>query len=418
MQNVAPGVAAERFDAIIIGGGPGGATAAAILAKAGWSTVVVEQQVFPRRKVCGEYLSATNWPLLEGLGASAAFAESAGPEVRRVALLSGRSSVTAELPPGRVNGSVRWGRALSRERLDTLLLRQAQDSGAFVLQPWQACELERCGDGFRCVVVCQASAERRTLFAPIVVAAHGSWAAGPLPTQLARRSKRGAHLLGFKATFLDTNLHRELMPLVSFRDGYGGLVHDDDRRVSFSCCIQRDRLERLARDGRSAGDTLLDYLFSECAALQETLGGARRELPWLAAGPIRPGMRRCYTGGLFLVGNAAGEAHPVVAEGISMAMQAGWLLAKRLAASDARTSAAARDAVGKDYTVAWRRAFAPRIHAAGAIAHWAMRPGAVSASLPIIRRCPHILTWGAWCSGKTLNVWTGGDQAASAAMAN
>src|SRR5690348_10279058 len=148
MQNVAPGVAAERFDAIIIGGGPGGATAAAILAKAGWSTVVVEQQVFPRRKVCGEYLSATNWPLLEGLGASAAFAESAGPEVRRVALLSGRSSVTAELPPGRVNGSVRWGRALSRERLDTLLLRQAQDSGAFVLQPWQACELERCGDGF------------------------------------------------------------------------------------------------------------------------------------------------------------------------------------------------------------------------------------------------------------------------------
>jgi flavin-dependent dehydrogenase len=418
MQKVAPGTAAESFDAIIIGGGPGGATAAAILAKAGWSTVVVEQQVFPRRKVCGEYLSGTNWPLLDALGASAAFAELAGPEVRRVALLSGRSSITAELPPSRVSGSVRWGRALSRERLDTLLLRQAQDHGAFVLQPWQACELERCGAGFRCAAVCQASAERRTLLAPIVVAAHGSWAAGPLPTQLARRSKRGADLLGFKATFLDTNLPRELMPLVSFGGGYGGLVHDDDRRVSFSCCIQRDRLERLARDGRTAGDALLEYLFSECAQLQETLGRARREQPWLAAGPIRPGIRRCYCDGLFLVGNAAGEAHPVVAEGISMAMQAGWLLAKRLAASDARTSAAARDAVGKDYTVAWRRAFAPRIHAAAAIAHWAMRPGAVCASLPIIRRCPQVLTWGAWCSGKTLNVWTSGDQTASVAIAN
>ena len=58
----------ERFDAIIIGGGVAGSTAARILARGGWSVAVVEKSSFPRRKVCGEYLSSTNLDLFERLG--------------------------------------------------------------------------------------------------------------------------------------------------------------------------------------------------------------------------------------------------------------------------------------------------------------------------------------------------------------
>ena len=61
--------------------------------------------------------------------------------------------------------------------------------------------------------------------------------------------------------------------------------------------------------------------------------GARLQGGWLATGPIRPGIRLPAQCGVFLVGNAAGEAHPVVAEGISMAMQAAWLLARTFLAS-------------------------------------------------------------------------------------
>ena len=77
----------DRFDAIIIGGGPAGATAAILLADAGWSVALVEQKEFPRRKVCGEYLSATNWPLFARLGVAERFAELAGPPVRETAEL-------------------------------------------------------------------------------------------------------------------------------------------------------------------------------------------------------------------------------------------------------------------------------------------------------------------------------------------
>ena len=77
---------ADLFDAVVLGGGPGGATAALLLARAGWSVAVIERARFPRRKVCGEYLSATNFPLLRRLGVAEDFLKSAGPPVRQVGL--------------------------------------------------------------------------------------------------------------------------------------------------------------------------------------------------------------------------------------------------------------------------------------------------------------------------------------------
>ena len=55
----------QLFDAIIIGAGPAGATLACLLSQAGWSVAIVEKKNFPRRKVCGEFISATSLPLLQ-----------------------------------------------------------------------------------------------------------------------------------------------------------------------------------------------------------------------------------------------------------------------------------------------------------------------------------------------------------------
>ena len=67
------------FDAVIIGAGPAGSAAAIWLARAGWSVALVEKQAFPRRKVCGECMAASNRPLLDALGIGAAFEAAAGP---------------------------------------------------------------------------------------------------------------------------------------------------------------------------------------------------------------------------------------------------------------------------------------------------------------------------------------------------
>src|SRR3954470_16029138 len=115
----------QRFDALVIGGGPAGGTAAILLAEAGWSVALIEQKAFPRRKVCGEYLSTTNWALLARLGGAERFLPFAGPPVTETAVLVGPRQYRSGLPSMRGH----FGRALSREKLDALLIERAKECG-------------------------------------------------------------------------------------------------------------------------------------------------------------------------------------------------------------------------------------------------------------------------------------------------
>ncbi len=54
-----PGARTE-FDVVVVGAGPAGSTVAIELARAGWSVALIERQRFPRRKVCGECIAASN----------------------------------------------------------------------------------------------------------------------------------------------------------------------------------------------------------------------------------------------------------------------------------------------------------------------------------------------------------------------
>ncbi len=89
--------------------------------------------------------------------------------------------------------------------------------------------------------------------------------------------------------------------------------------------------------------------------------------------------------GRFMIGNAAAEAHPIIGEGISMAMQSAWLLCVRLiAAGRANASADTLQRVGADYARQWRQAFAPRLHLAATLAHLAMKPWLAPIVWPLI----------------------------------
>src|SRR4029079_16760183 len=86
----------------------------------------------------------------------------------------------------------------------------------------------------------------RELAAPVVIAAHGSWEPGKLPSQL-DKINRPADLLGFKAHFINAALPTDLMPLLAFPGGYGGMVWSDHGRLSISCCVRRDVLVKARR---------------------------------------------------------------------------------------------------------------------------------------------------------------------------
>lgn len=394
-----------RYDALIVGGGPAGSTAALLLAQAGWKVVVFEHTVFPRRKVCGEYLSATNLSLLRRLGLGDAFSAAAGPEITHAGLCAGSVCVEAPLPRphGPAGG---WGRAWSREHLDMALLEKARAASAEVRQPWSVKALQGVAGGYVCRAEARTSRQEETVNASVVIAAHGSWEHGALPTQVPRLPARPSDLLGFKAHLKGSALPLYLMPLLAFPDGYGGLVHADGGRVSLSCCIRRDRLERLPRPaGRPAGEAVLGHILDTCPSARPFLEGVELESAWLSAGPIRPGLRTRACGGIFAVGNAAGEAHPVVAEGISMAMQSAWLLAVHLAPHRAAAlSPEILAQAGVRYAKAYRSHFLPRIRSSAVIARLAMQPLVSQMLARLIQRFPALLTRGSAWSGKANEV--------------
>ena len=389
------------YDALIIGAGPAGSTAARLLAKAGWSVALVEKSGFPRRKVCGEFISATSLPLLYDSGVREGFLSEAGPEVRRVGFFA-RDAVLASAMPSAGKSVSGWGRALGRERLDLLLAQSAAQAGAEIWQPWKVMALQRTADGFVCAIGGDDSVKE--LRARIVIAANGSWERSPWA--MAQRSHKPSDLLAFKAHFSDSALPRDLMPLLVFPGGYGGMVNTDGGRVSLSCCIRRDTLDACRRDyrGQAAGEAVLQHIMSRCNGVRDALRPAGIDRTWLSAGPIRPGIRPRFSKGIFFVGNSAGEAHPIIAEGISMAMQSAWLLAQRLIGEEMDMGAAEAVArVGQLYAKDWQSAFAGRIRAASLFAHLPMWPSSARI-LPVIKRFPEILTWGARLSGKTTQV--------------
>ena len=393
----------ERYDAIVIGGGVAGATTAILLAQAGWSVAVVEKSEFPRRKVCGECVAATNLPLLDALGVGAEFAAQAGPALERVGLYCGERRLTAPLPRLRAPFAP-WGRALGRDTLDALLLRRARDCGAALWQPWTAKHVARRAGLHECRVVHAATGDRAVLCAPVAIAAHGSWEPPPDETATPRHDARDDDLLAFKANFSNAAVQAGLLPVLAFAGGYGGMVLGDRGRLTLACCVRRDRLREWRRraPGAAAGVAVQTALAHDCGGVRDALHGATREGPWLSVGPVRPGIRAAWTEPRgFAVGNAAGEAHPILGEGISMAMQAAWLLCGRLTGARKHVLAGAdQAAIGAEYAHAWRRQFGARLRWAAVLAQIAMRPTPLALALPLLQALPPLLTLAARIGGK------------------
>lgn len=358
------------YDAVVVGAGPAGAVTARLLARGGWHVALVEKTAFPRPKVCGAFLSATAMPLLEACGIAQAYDAVAGPTVTRLGLYAG---ATIAASPGRRA----WGRALDRATLDTLLRDAAAQAGVTLFQPAQAVGVTRDAVTLDDGLVLQARH---------VVAAAGSWATkGPLAITAP------SDLFAFKAHFRQTQLPPGLMPLLAFPGGYGGMVHSDDGRMSLSFCIAKRALdEARRRHGGKAGAAALAHLCATTRGAALALEGASLEGAILATGPIHPGIRPRIQDGVFVVGNGAGESHAIIAEGISMAIQGGGLLAKALLAGR-----------GADYPAVWHRAFATRIRAAALFAGLAMHSGPRNTMRRVIAALPRILDWGAGLAGKS-----------------
>jgi hypothetical protein len=161
---------------IVVGGGPGGASAAWHLATLGLDVLVLDRARFPRDKTCAEYLSPEASRLLSALGALDA-AEAAGAAQLGGMLVRAPSGdvIAGHFAAGHgFRGFRDRGLAIRRRVLDALLLERAKAAGARVVEDAHVVDLARDGRGaVEGVVVRGALDGGRTLRAPLVVGADG-----------------------------------------------------------------------------------------------------------------------------------------------------------------------------------------------------------------------------------------------------
>src|SRR5262245_18072713 len=112
------------LDVLIVGAGPAGAVAGAVLARAGARVRIVDRATFPRDKLCGDTVNPGTLATLGRLGLARTI-DTCGLPVAGMRLTSASGVVVeGRYPRGQV------GRALLRRHLDWMLLQDAIAAGA------------------------------------------------------------------------------------------------------------------------------------------------------------------------------------------------------------------------------------------------------------------------------------------------
>ena len=344
----------QTVDVVVVGAGPGGATAAWKCAEAGLNTVVLDRAAeLPRYKPCGGGIPASLGNHVDGLDFEA-FADLSITRLRHS--WKGKSVVSA--PMTRADGSPSTIWMVQRPRFDHWLVNQAVRSGASVHMGAKVALLEPDGDHW---VVGDGLGNRwKTRY---LVGADG--AKGVVGPKVGLRLQKQWGIAREIEIPFETNpdsspWHPKLEPdacyldFGSVRNGYAWIFPKSGMLSVGAGMLLPSRPAANAEDG--VGRVLLRAIESllESVGLSLPTGVDAPRLwahpiPfWTGAEPLQTADNR-----VVLVGDAAGLVQPLFGEGIQYAVRSGAVAAKSIVSGDT-----------SGYTDAIREMFADEFDAA------------------------------------------------------
>jgi flavin-dependent dehydrogenase len=311
------------LDVLIVGAGPAGSVAGAILARAGARVRIVDRSTFPRDKLCGDTINPGTLARLRSLDLDAGIDEH-GLRVDGMKLTGARGeSIEARYPDGLT------GRALTRRDLDWLLLQQAMSAGC-QFEPGVAVRRAIVDDssGEPLVVGAIVGSGRREapMEARVTIAADGRHSTIAFGLGLARhpaRPRRWA-IGAYFENFLPAGVGRLTVGEMHVRRGYYIGVAPVPGSLTNVCLVRPSFAGDVAL-GDPAG--ALRSALTGDPLLRDRAAGARLIGLPIVLGPLAVDVRDAAMNGLLLAGDAAGFIDPMTGDGLRFATCGGELAA-------------------------------------------------------------------------------------------
>jgi flavin-dependent dehydrogenase len=315
----------SEYDAIIIGGGPAGSSAAISLSLQGARVLVLEEKHMPRGKLCGEFITPECFPSLERLGVMQRMLAAGAEKVTRVSLVvAGGKSVQTQI--SKMSDDATWAMSLSRARFDEILLHRARETGAVCLEGI-AVKGSMLVDAVQRVEALSLSDGSRVSFeAPLVIDASGRNSRLMVTKRERIAGRRGSRLYALKAHLKGVEGIGEQLELYFFPQGYGGFTLIEEGLVNLCFIVG----ERALNDAGGDPAKVVQKTLMKNTLAAERMKGAEVVGKWYSAGPLTFGRRRLAQGGVIAIGDASGMIDPFTGTGIQMALRTGEMAAEAM----------------------------------------------------------------------------------------
>lgn len=325
-------LSSDTYDVAVIGGGPAGSVMAWSLAKRGVRVAVVERAIFPREKVCGDFVEPGGLRILQSMGCLPAIEASSPMPIDKTQIFL-RSQVVyrGPIPYYEEEHDLRpYGFIVPRHELDTHLLECARSASANVFENCLATGIDRDGAAFRVGV--RNGGTDSSLRARMVVGADGTQSIVAKTFGLLRNDRR----------YISVS-QRGYVEDISVEDGEAAIVFDDDiypgygwmfpmagGRANIGIGILSEACDRYRLSVRDAFQSFQQKLREQhpgCTRMRvvgKPLGGIVKT--YGGAGPN-------YFDGGVLIGDAGSFVDPVTGEGITPAMESALIASETVAAA-------------------------------------------------------------------------------------